>query len=167
MNHCCCYSGDPWKVKALCVIIMSRKHFRMNIHPAVPWISRNAFLETGKDIWCLREYRTDKYSQYSIIRQVWQNGWVFVYKPSDWVWIPLLSHIVSCLNVFAKLQDTRGASRQPVLIGIVLLIYICWPYQSTEWFVISPLQVVCRGDEILWLRERCLFRRKLTQITCR
>ena len=34
-------------------------------------------------------------------------------------------HIVLCLNVFAKLQDTRGASRQPVLIGIALRVYIC------------------------------------------
>ena len=36
------------------------------------------------DIWSLGEYCTDKYSQHkSIIRPVWQNGWVFVYKLSD------------------------------------------------------------------------------------
>ena len=36
MNHCCYYSHDPWEVKALYVIIMSRMHFRVNIHSVVP-----------------------------------------------------------------------------------------------------------------------------------
>ena len=34
-----------------------------------------------------------------------------------WVWIPLLSHIVLCLNAFTKSENARGASRQPVLMG--------------------------------------------------
>ena len=36
MNHCCYYFDGPWKVKALYVIIMSRTHFRVNIHSVVP-----------------------------------------------------------------------------------------------------------------------------------
>ena len=47
MNHFCCYFDDPWKVKALYVIIMSRTDFRMNIHSVVPCMSRDPFLETG------------------------------------------------------------------------------------------------------------------------
>ena len=70
-----------------------------------------------RDIWSLHEYRTDKYSQRkSIIWPVWQNGWAFVYELNDCV-SPLLSHIVLCLNAFAKLQNVTGGSRQPVLMG--------------------------------------------------
>ena len=55
-----------------------------------------------------------------------------------WVWIPLLSHIILCLNTFAKLQNARGAPRQPVLMGkcptclYVLALSIYWMvyYQS-------------------------------------
>ena len=105
------------------------------------------------NIWSLSEYRTDNYSQRkSVIWPVWQNGWVFVYKQSDWVWIPLLSHIVLCLHVFAKLQNERGASCRPVLIGISLLVYICWPYQSTECIQVNVprniASMTARGDNI-------------------
>ena len=24
---------------------------------------------------------------------------------------------------------------------------MCWPYESTKWFIISPLQVVCRASD--------------------
>ena len=67
--------------------------------------------------------------------------------------------VTLCLNAFAKLQNARGASSHPVLMGIALLVYMCWPYQSTECFVISPLQVVCRARD-LWPQVRCLLRRK-------
>ena len=36
MNHCCYYFDDLWTVKALCLIIMSRTHFRVNIYSAFP-----------------------------------------------------------------------------------------------------------------------------------
>ena len=69
-----------------------------------------------RDIWSLSEYRTDKYSQRkSIIWPVWQNGWVFVYELSDCGFEYRCCHIL-CLNAFAKLQNARGASRQPVLM---------------------------------------------------
>ena len=47
MDHCCYYFDSPWKVKALYAITMSRAHFRVNLHSVVPWMSRDAFLETG------------------------------------------------------------------------------------------------------------------------
>ena len=47
MNHCCYYFDGPWKVKALHVIIMSRTHFRVNMHSVVSLMSKNDFLETG------------------------------------------------------------------------------------------------------------------------
>ena len=47
-----------------------------------------------------------------------------------------------CLNAFAKLQNTRVESRQPVLMGNCPTCLYVLPYQSTEWFVISPFQVV-------------------------
>ena len=81
--------------------------------------------------------------------------WLSVRLQTKWlcVWIPLLSYIVLCLNVFAKLQNARGAFRQPVLMGTSLLVNMCWPYQSTEWFVISPFQVVYRAWDSVATRE--------------
>ena len=92
--------------------------------------------QNRRDIWSLSEYRTDKYSQRkSIIWPVWQNGWVFVYELNE---CRLLSHIVLRLNAFAKLQNARGASCQPVLMGncptclYVLALSVYWMvcYQS-------------------------------------
>ena len=81
----------------LCVIIISRKGFRENLHSIVAWMSRNSLFKTGMISEC-RECmkrvgdiiitysqmdRTDKYSQYSsVIWSVWLNGWVFLYKIS-------------------------------------------------------------------------------------
>ena len=92
------------------VIIMSRTHFRVNLHSIFAWMSRNSLLETsaisevkvtatrqsgkyecGFTLKCVRDmiitysqmHRTDKYSQHSsIIWPVWPNGWVFVYELS-------------------------------------------------------------------------------------
>ena len=30
---------------------------------------------------------------------------------------------------------------------------MCWPYQSTEWFVVSPFQVVCKACDSMAMRE--------------
>ena len=30
---------------------------------------------------------------------------------------------------------------------------MCWPYQSTEWFVITPFQVVCKARDSVATRE--------------
>ena len=30
---------------------------------------------------------------------------------------------------------------------------MCWPYQFTEWFVISPFQVVCKAWDLVATRE--------------
>ena len=55
-------------------------------------------------------------------------------------------YIVLYLNAFAKLQNTRGAFRHPLLMGNRPTCNdMPWPYQSTEWFAISPFQVVCRA----------------------
>ena len=92
------------------------------------------------DIWSLSEYRTDKYSQRKlVIWPVWQNDWVFVCKLSDCRFEYRCCHIL-CLNAFAKLQNARGASRQPVLIGnfstcwYVLALSVYWMvcYQSGQ-----------------------------------
>ena len=48
-----------------------------------------------------------------------------------WVWILLLSHIVLCLNAFAKLQNTRRESLQPVLRWLAWLKKICF---FMDWF---------------------------------
>ena len=109
-----------------------------------------------RDIWSLSEYRTDKYSQSkSIIWSVWQNGWVFAYELSDcgFEYRCLLSHIVLCLNAFAELRNVRGASRQPVLMGNFSTCLYVLAYQSTEWLVISPLQVVCRAWDSVAMRQ--------------
>ena len=90
------------------------------------------------DIWSLSEYRTDKFSQRkSIIWPVWQNGWKFVCELSDCGFEYHSCHIL-CLHAFAKLQNPRGASPQPVLIGncptclFVLALSVYWMvcYQS-------------------------------------
>ena len=130
MNHCCYYFDSPWKVNVLYVVFMSRTHFRANIHSLGPWMSRNAFLETDaiSEI-CVNtvEISTQNASQSFRLRTKWL-----------WVWIPLLSHIALCLNVFAKLQNVTGASRQPVLMDncstclYVLALSVFWMacYQS-------------------------------------
>ena len=91
-----------------------------------------------RDIWSLSEYRTDKYSQSkSIIWSVWQNGWVFAYELSDCGFEYHCCHIL-CLNAFAKLQNARGASHEPVLMDncptclYVLTLSVYWMvcYQS-------------------------------------
>ena len=113
-----------------------------------------------RDIWSLSEYRTGKYPQRkSIIWLIWQNGWVFVYELSDGGFEPLLSHIVLCLNAFDKLQNARGESRQPVLMGN----YPTCLYKltlSVYWMVCFRW---CAWHEILWPRKSCLLRRKLTR----
>ena len=92
------------------------------------------------DIWSLSEYGTDRYSQ----RQA--NHLASLVKALSvrlrpkwlWFWIPLLLHIVLCLNAFAKLQNARGAPRQPVLMGkcptclyvLALSVYWMFYYQS-------------------------------------
>ena len=34
-----------------------------------------------------------------------------------------------------------------------LLFYMCWPYQSAEWFIMSLFQVVCRAWDSAATRE--------------
>ena len=104
-----------------------------------------------RDIWSLSEYRTDKYSQRNEW-PIWENGWVFVYELSDCSLEYRCCHIW-CLNAFAKLQNARGASPQPLLMENYPLIYMCWLYQSTEWFVISLFQVVCQAWNSVVTRE--------------
>ena len=68
-----------------------------------------------RGIWSLSEYRkisthnASQFGQFDKMVEVrLRTKWL-------WVWIPLLPHIVLCLNALAKLQNTRGESRQPVL----------------------------------------------------
>ena len=155
MNYCCYYFDDPWKVKALYVIIMSRTHLTSEYALCSSLNIKERLPRNRRDIWSLSEYCTEKYSQRkSIIWPVWQNGWVWL-----WVWIPFLSHVVLCLNAFVKLQNARGPFCQPVLTGIALLVYKCWPYQPvrSRW---------CTGHEILW-PQGCLLRRKLAWHICK
>ena len=116
--------------------------------------------QNRRDIWSLSEYRTDKYSQRkSIIWPVWQNGWVFVYELNE---CRLLSHIVLRLNAFAKLQNARGPSLQPILI-----LFICVGPISLLNGLLLVRSRWCAWHEILWPRKRYLLRRKLTRNICR
>ena len=103
----------------------------LNFKERLPWNRR--------DIWSLTEYCRDKYStQVNYLASL--SKWLSVRLRTKWlwVWILLLSHIVLCLNAFAKLQNVRGASRQPVLMGncslclYVLALSVYWMacYQS-------------------------------------
>ena len=126
MNHCCYYFDDPWKLKALYVIIMSCSHFGGNMHSVVPWILKNGFLETG----AISEVNTAQISTHNASESFGQFDKMVIV--GLWVWIPLLSHIVLCSNAFAKLQNTRVEFRQPVLMGnsptclYVLALSVCW-----------------------------------------
>ena len=60
---------------------------------------------------------------------------------------------VPFLNTWAKLQNTRRASRHPALMGNCRLVVLRWPYQSTKWFVISLFQIVCRTWDCIATRE--------------
>ena len=198
LNYCCYYFDGPWKVKALYVIIMSRKHLRSEYTLCSLTLSRRRLLSYRNQSIDLRSKSMDwflydsglrlervnecqgtpfskqvRYLKFKWIpyRQVLATQvnhftslvkWLSVRLRTKWlhVWIPLLSHIVLCSNAFFKLQNTRGASGQPVLMGISILVYMCRPYQSVHcrW---------CAGYEILWPRERCLLRRKLAWQICK
>ena len=54
-----------------------------------------------------------------------------------------IKYVLLCSNAFAKLQNTRETARHPVLMDDCPTCNdIARPYQSTEWFVISPSQGV-------------------------
>ena len=62
--------------------------------------------------------------------------------------------MVLCLNAFAKLQNAMEGSSHPVLMfNCPTYNHMLWPYQSTECFVISPFQVVCRASDSAARRE--------------
>lgn len=49
-------------------------------------------------------------------------------------------YVVLWSNALVKLQNARAASRDPALMENCLVYsHISWSYQSTKWFVISPL----------------------------
>ena len=91
-------------------------------------------------------------------------------------WWPLEGKKVKymlCLNALAKLQNVRGASRRPALMGnCPSCNHMSWSYQSTKWFVVSPFQVVCGAWCSVATREvpleekvdtKCMYAGNLTQ----
>ena len=90
-----------------------------------------------RHIWSLSRYRTDKYSQrnWTLNHLASLSKWLSFHLRTKWLWawITLLSHIVLCLNAFAKLQNSRGASRQSVSMGIALFVYVL--VLSVYWMV--------------------------------
>ena len=57
-----------------------------------------------------------------------------------------VKYAVLRLNAFAKLLNARGTCRHPVLMdNCPTCNDMARLYQSTEWFVISPSQGVCRA----------------------
>ena len=61
----------------LYVLIMSRTHFRLNLHSIVAWMLRNSFLKAGVISGSLSDYNgTQTYNHWS----VWLNGSVFLYE---------------------------------------------------------------------------------------
>ena len=72
----------------------------------------------------------------------------------DDLWKMKAKYTVLCLSALAKLQNTRGASHHPALIGNCPTCSLMpWPYQSTKWFVISLSQVVCGAWDSVASRE--------------
>ena len=143
MNLCCYYltifmAHGKWRP---CMLLSSEYTLcsSLNIKEHLP--------QNMCNIWSLSEYRTDKWLR---------------------VWIPLLSHIVLCLNAFAKLQNLRGASCQPVLMGNCPICLYVLLALSVHWmFLLSVRSKWCARHEILWPWNRCLLRRKMTQNICR
>ena len=63
-------------------------------------------------------------------------------------------YIVLCLNALIKLQNARGASCYPAWMdNCPTCSHMPWPYQSTKWFVISPLQAVFKVWDSMATRE--------------
>ena len=85
----------------------------------------------------------------------------------DGLWkVKKVKYIILYLNALTKLQNARGGSCHPPLMdNCPSCNHMPWPFQSTEWFVISPFQVMC-GHDILWPQERCLLGWKLTGNVC-
>ena len=85
---CCFSSKNLW----LCVPIMSHRHFRMNLHSVVVWMSRNSLLKRC-NIWKLSDcnriwthnYLVCKWTLKYYTKLVkylfkWLNGWVFFFN---------------------------------------------------------------------------------------
>ena len=72
----------------------------------------------------------------------------------DGQWNVKAKYIVLCLNALAKLQNPKGPSRHPALMGnCSTCSHMSWPYQSTKWFFISSFQVVYRAWDSVATRE--------------
>ena len=79
----------------------------------------------------------------------------------DDLWKVKAKYVALCSNDFAKLQNARGASHHPALMGNCLLAVKCFD-------PINPLNGLLSlrprwgvEHEILWPREGCLLRIKL------
>ena len=64
------------------------------------------------------------------------------------------TYSIVLLNVFVKLQNAGVAYHHSVLMGnCPTCSHMAWPYQSTEWSVISPFQVMCRARDSVTTRD--------------
>ena len=62
--------------------------------------------------------------------------------------------LLLCLKTLAKLQNARGASGHPALMNnYTASSHMPSSYQSTNWFVISPFQVVCEAWDSVATRD--------------
>ena len=148
-----------------CMLLACCMHFRVNMLCSSLNV-KEQLPQNRCDIWSLSEYLTGKYSQCkSIIWPVWQNGWAFIYGLSDCGFEDCCC-VVFCLNAFAKLQNMRVESHQPVLMGnCPTCLYVS--VISVYWMVCHQSVPGGAWHEILWPRKSCLLRRKLTQNICR
>ena len=84
----------------------------------------------------------------------------------DGLWKVKPKYIVLCSNALAKLQNVRGTSRHPVLKdNCPTCSDMARSYQSTEWFILSPFQVVCKAWDSVTTRVVLL--EKMTWNICR
>ena len=68
----------------------------------------------------------------------------------DDLWKVKAKHVALWSSHLAKLQNARGASHHPALMGNCLTCsHMLWPYQFTKWFVITPSQVVCGAWDLV------------------
>ena len=85
----------------------------------------------------------------------------------DGLWKIKAKNLALCLNAFAKLQNPKGHLRTKFRRPTDRLIVTCLGPMNPLNSLLSVHSRWCAGHEILWPRQRCLLRRKLTWNTCR
>ena len=78
-------------IAELCVLIMSHKCFRLNLHPVITWMSRNPSLKTGRISKVLSDSRIWT-PNHLVCKQTVNHlaKWLSIHLQTKWLWVRIL-----------------------------------------------------------------------------